>query len=128
MENTFEESTRNGNGGEPRDPYSVIRHEAIGDNKQILNAIMIDKNVPIPQVMCGRKPRRNRSNIEVALLSMEVGDSIHIPDHLVNPAKSALNVFARLKASKKQSKGAKYQFVTRRVERNSPVFRVWRVK
>ena len=125
MENTFEESTRNGNGGEPRDPHVEVHNYTTRRDHYV---IVTEQNIPIPPVMTGRKSSRKRSDIEVALLSMEVGDSIHIPDHLVNPAKSALNVFARLKASKKQSKGAKYQFVTRRVERNSPVFRVWRVK
>ena len=123
MENTFEESTRNGN--DPRDPHIEVHNYTTRQDHYI---IVTEQNIPIPPVMTGRKPRRNRSDIEVAFLNMEVGDSIYIPEHLVNPAKSALNVFARLKATKKQSKGAQYQFVTRRVERKNPAFRVWRVK
>ena len=126
MENTFEESTRNGNGNDPRDPHKVLT--ITHNTRQDHYIIVTEQNIPIPPVLTGRKPRRNRSDIEVALMRMQVGDSIHIPDHLVNAAKSALNVFARLKASKKQSKGAQYQFVTRRIERHSPVFRIWRVK
>ena len=125
MENTFEESTRNGNGGEPRDPHVEVHNYTTRRDHYV---IVTEQNIPIPPVMTGRKSSRKRSDIEVAFMHMELGDSIYIPEHLVNAAKSALNVFARLKASKKQSKGAKYQFVTRRVERKNPAFRVWRVK
>ena len=126
MQDTYNESTMNGNGNDPRDPHKVL--EITHNTRQNHYVIVTEKNIPIPPVMCGRKSSRKRSDIEVAFMHMELGDSIYIPEHLVNAAKSALNVFARLKATKKQSRGAKYQFVTRRVERKNPAFRVWRVK
>ena len=130
MQDTYNESTMNGNGNDPRDPHVEV-HNYNGTTRreaQDQYIIVTEKNIPIPPVMCGRKSSRKRSDIEVAFMHMELGDSIYIPEHLVNAAKSALNVFARLKATKKQSRGAKYQFVTRRVERKNPAFRVWRVK
>lgn len=125
MQDTYNESTLNGNGNDPRDPHVEVRNYTTRQDQYV---IVTEKNIPIPPVMSGRKSSRKRSDIEVAFMHMELGDSIYIPEHLVNAAKSALNVFARLKAAKKQSRGAKYQFVTRRIERKNPAFRVWRVK
>ena len=128
MENTFEESTRNGNGGEPRDPYTVIRHETLGNHKAIINNITVDKGIPLPPRNCGPKLRAKRNDIEIALLTMDVGDSIYIPKQLVNQAKTALARFAKMRSMKRQNKEAKHRYATRQLEPKHPAFRVWRVK
>lgn len=128
MEDTYNESTMNGNGNDPRDPYAVVRRDITSESTSVISSIVIDMGIPIPPKLCGPRPRKDISNIEIALCHMNVGDSILIPNELVGKTKSVLTRFSKMRRLKKQGKGAKYKFLTRQIQRKNPAFRVWRVK
>ena len=87
-------------------------------------SLTIEQGIPMPAMSRGRDTNRDVHPIKMALLSMKIGDSIHIPEEISEKTKAILQ---SIRKNKSRDKGTMV-FSQRQIASGKKAFRVWRTK
>ena len=112
----FAEASRNG--AVPVDPRGITTHDF-----GFTVSLTVEKDIPLPAQQRGRDNNRPTNPIEVALLSMDVGDSMHIPAEIAVKTKSVIQALRKQRSRKRTT----VVFSQRQISPGKKAFRVWRI-